>query len=330
MNLLTRPVGEKDRALLVHPKPAVERKGLKRVDGLLTIADPKAIKIKMPNILIPELKEAGHRHFLARDKKGNYSCFGRRLNVNKTYTDIYEKIKDMPHPWLPKETVIDFELVWPDHPDSEVVTAIKECPEELRMRCFAVPIYKGQSCVNSDIVDYIQGRNRLVRLVGTDLVTKKYKPISISKDTVIHVLEYLLNTAEFMGVEGFVLKAFHCKEWYKLKGINEADVFITGYKISKAETRMGMVTAVKVSVMDGEEIKDIGNVSGFNLEQMNEMTEYYNYYDAKGNVEENPYWMKTLRIVYQEMAGKGGLKHAFFDSWRDDKNYGLCSIDQFK
>lgn len=327
MNILTRASGEKNRVLLVHPKPAVERKGIRRdKEGKLRIIDPKAIKIKLPNIVIPELKEAGHRHIFGRCADGKYVCYGRRLNVQNTYTDIWPKIQSMPHPKLPKETAIDFELVWPGHHDSEVVTAIKECPEELCMRCFALPIEKGISYIGEQL-DYIQGRHRLLQYVNKANVTKRYKPISIGKDNAKEVLEYLLNAAENMKVEGFVLKVFHCAEWYKLKGIQEADVFITGFKVSTAETRKGMVTAVKVSVWDGKEQKYIGNVSGFNFEEMEAMTKAYNKY--KEDSFANPYMGKVLRIIYQEMAGQGGLKHAFRDCWREDKNSFDCSIGQF-
>jgi ATP-dependent DNA ligase len=344
MNLLTKPTGEKDRALIVHPKPAVERKGIRRnKKGKLIIIDPKAIKVKCPNILIPEMKEAGHRHFYCRDKEGEYHCYGRRLNVKKTYTDIWSKIKKMPHPKLPKETVIDFELVWPGHPDSEVTTAIKECPEELRMKCFAVPIYKGESCINEEAPDYIQGRKLLIKLVGRENCTAKFKPIQFYKEDVKDVMEYMLRAAENMKFEGWVLKGFHCKEWYKLKGIQEADVFIIGFKISDAKTRKGMVTAVKVAVYQGrkpitdepwEEVP-IGNVSGFDLDEMKKMTEAYNKYGlvtcgSGRNAKPNPYMYRTMRIIYQELAGQGGLKHAFFDCWRDEeKSPEQCRMKQF-
>lgn len=335
MNLLTKPAGEKDRKLLVHPKPAVERKGIRRnEDGKLYIIDRKFVKVKTPNILIPEMKEAGHRHFLFRDEDGKYGVFGRRLNVNKTYTDIYPKLKGKwKHPDLPKGTVIDFELVWPGHPDSEVVTAIKECPEELRMKAFAVPVYRGFSIAGSDTIDYIQGRQKLCKLVGSENVTKKFLPIEIDSENVVEKMEYLLRAAENMGVEGWVLKAFHCKEWYKLKGIQEADVFVIGFKISNAETRKGMVTAVKVGVYDKDHMKEIpiGNVSGFSLEEMEQMTEAYNKCgDAACGPKANPYLYSVLRIVYQEMAGQGGLKHAFRDCWRTDKDADSCYMDQFE
>lgn len=330
MNILTRPVGEKDRALIVHPKTAVERKGIRKNDGEFIITNRKAIKIK-PGTYHLEVKEAGHRHIFFRDDDGDYGCFGRRLNVNKTYTNIYEKICKMPLPKLPRETAVDFELIWPGHPDSEVVTAIKECPEELRMRAFSAPIYRGRVLIGDKSDDYETGRILVGKLVGSDRLVKRYKPIEIPKEEPEAILQILLNWAEKRNQEGWVLKEAACRNWYKLKGVNEADVVIIGFKVSSAETRMGMVTAVKVGVYVGEQkYMYVGNVSGFNLEEMEAMTKAYNKYDAKDNSEKNPYRYKVLRIAYQEMAGKGGLKHAFRDCWREDKSPESCFMGQFK
>lgn len=327
MNLLTKPTGEKDRALIVHPKPAVERKGISRIKGLLTITDPKAVKIK-DGIYIPEFKEAGHRHFFCRGAKGYYHMYGRRLNVNQTYTDIWPKLKGIDYPELPLETVVDMELLWPGHHDSEVTTAIKECPDQLVMRCFSVPIYKGVLLIEEDTEDWVHGRIRLHHVVGKERCVKAYKPITIAGDNKKFVIQILLRIADHKGFEGYVLKEFANRNWWKLKGIQEADVFVVGFKISNAETRKGMVTAVKVGVYDdNKKMKKIGNVSGFNLDEMEAMTEAYIKYrdDIK-----NPFLGKVLRIRYQELAGRGGLKHAFRDCWRDDKSPNSCSINQFK
>ena len=323
MNILTRASGEKNRVLLVHPKPAVERKGIRRdKDGILRIIDPKAIKIKL-GTYYPETKEEGHRHFLARDKKGKYTCFGRRLNVQKTFTDIYPKIKNMEHPDLPLDTVLDFELIWPGHPDSEVVTAIKECPEQLRCRCFGLPIFKGENKIGNST--YQEGRNNLLSFISKRNITKRYTKIVLTEDNKVSILEKYLNSAEYLGIEGFVLKSQHYGGWYKLKGINEADVFVSGFKVSDSDTRAGMITAIQASVMKGDKEVVVGKVSGFDMDQMKVMTTAYNRTN-----DENPYLGKVLRIIYQDIAGKGGLKHAFFDCWREDKNLEDCKFEQFK
>jgi len=327
MYLLTRPVGEKDRTLLVHPKPAVDRKAIKK-DGDKIVIDEKGIKLKKFKTLNVEEKSAGHRNFLCRNLEGNYCCFGRRLNVKNEYTDIWPKICKMDYPEIPKETVIDFELIWPGHPDSEVTTAIVECPEELKMRCFAVPIYKGHIQILDSSLSYTEGRLQLLELVGKENCTNRYGTIENNFDLRKNLEKYL-NYAQKNSLEGFVLKEESCKGWYKLKIADEADVFIMGFKISNAETRKGMVTAVKVGVMKDNKPTYIGNVSGWNLVEMNLMTTAYNMMKITGK--ESSYIHQVIKIQYQEMASQGGLRHAFRceNPFRDDKNWQSCNWEQF-
>jgi len=328
MSILTKPVGEKDRKLLVHPKPAVDRSAIRKA-GAEFIIDPSGCHLDHNKQYFVEEKAAGHRNLLARDASGKKHCYGRRLNVKKEYADIWEKVKKMPQPDLPKETVVDFEMVWPGHPDSEVVTAMKECPEELRMRCFAVPILCGKLQILNNSLSYIEGREELVGLVGKENCTKRFTSLYPHNEArfMVDDVAFYLEYAKAQNLEGFVLKEKSCAGWWKLKGILEADVFITGFKISTAETRRGMVTAVEVSVMDGDKERYIGNVSGFNLEEMDNMTRAYNLYKV---TPKNHYFKQVIRIQYQEMAGKGGLKHAFRDVFRTDKNWESCSMEQFK
>jgi hypothetical protein len=326
MHILTRPVGEKDRALIVHPKPAVDRKCIRK-DGNKIVIDPKGIKIKNFDTLYVEEKSAGHRHLFCRDINGEFYCFGRRLNVKKKYTDIWPKIYTMPHPNLPKDTVVDMELVWPGHPDSEVTTAIAECPEELRMRCFAVPILKGMVHIEGYSHEYGYGRKELVELIGKENCVKRYEPIRSGVD-LKYVFEKYLNFAQKNSLEGFVLKEKFCSKWWKLKIADEADVFIMGFKISNAKTRKGMVTAVKVGVMKNDKPTYVGNVSGWNLDEMQRMTKSFNKFGADAN---NPYMHKVIKIQYQELASQGGLKHAFRveNPFREDKGCQSCRWEQF-
>lgn len=324
MNILTKPVGEKDRKLIIHPKEAILRKGIRRNQkGELSIIDPKAVKIPDGTYCL-ERKEQGHRHFLVRGEDNDVAAvYGRRLNVDKTYTNIYPKLKASPLAkiWyqLPKNTVLDFELCWPGHPDSEVTTAIKECPEELHPYFFSAPIVEGENMMGKNSDAWFEGRKQLRKWVGKEYMTKGYKPIYLEGENKAKVLTHLLRYADKMDWEGFVLKELFCDGWWKLKGTNEADVFIIGFKISKAETRMGLATAVKIAVYKKGEVFPMGNVSGFKVEVMEDMTAH----PAK-------YMNRALRVVYQEIAGKGKMKHGFFDGWRDDKSPSECSYAQFE
>lgn len=330
MNILTKPSGTKDRKLCVHPKYAVPRKGMKRKDGRVYIEDEKSIDIPAGRYFL-EVKEQGHRHLYCRDSEGNYHIYGRRLNVKQTYNDILPKCKGMPLPDLPKNTVVDFELIFPGHPDSEVVSAMVggkyDCPEKLRMKAFSIPIYKGQALINERSLSWESGRRLLKKVVGRDNMCTAYNAVEITDVNRVYVLEKLIKKAEDMGIEGWVLKEMACEGWWKLKGIYECDVFITGFKVSDAETRTNMITSVSFSVYNkaGKEIP-MGNTSSFDLPKMNDMTEAYNKY---GGGVENPNIGRVIRVIYQEMSSKNKLKHGFFDAWRDDKGKESCTLEQF-
>jgi len=319
LNILTRPVGQKDRALLVHPKAAVDRAVIRRdKNHKLYITDKSGINIP-DDTYIPEEKAQGCRHFFCHDGEGKYHIYGRRLNVNLSYTDIYPKIlMKMPQPDIPPWTVIDFEMIWPGHPDSEVTTAIKECPEQLRMKCFALPIYRDNILIKEKSEAWMEGRRRLESIVGKENCTKYWKPLIIAGEKKQSILEALLNMAEQQHQEGYVLKVMACDGWWKLKSIKELDAVIIGFKISNADTRKGMVTALHIGLYDENgKIKSMGSCSGLNLELMNEIT---------NNKEK--YIGKVIRIIYQEIAGQGLLKHAYYDCIREDKNSESCTMEQ--
>lgn len=328
MSILTRASGEKDRKLLVHPKECIKRSGIRRnEEDKLKIVEERAIKIK-PGTYFIEEKEQGHRHFYCRDADGVYHIYGRRLNVNRTYSDLMQKLRGVPLPTLPKETVVDMELIWPGHKDAEVATAIKNCPEELRMKAFALPIYEGKNQMLNNSLSVEEGREQLIETVGEDNVCTLRGSVELSDDNKVLELECMLRMIEEDEIEGFVLKEKSCDGWWKLKGINECDVFVVGFEISVAETKAGLVTRVYVACTnENGEVVGMGKVAGFNNEEELNLTRAYSDY---GHSLENPYMFRTLRVVYQEVASRGKMKHGYFDGWRDDKAWNSCSIEQFE
>ena len=326
MNLLTRASGADNRKLLVHPKEAVTRSGIRKIEGELNIVDPKSIKIPSGTYYVEE-KEQGHRHFYCRDSEGEYHVYGRRLNVNGTYTDIMPKLIRTPFPEIPNNTVIDMELVWPGHKDTEIPTAIKSFPDELRMKAFAVPINRGELCILEESYSYEDGRLVLMGIVGDDNTSNCVSKVTLDDARKTSELQSLLISAESSNIEGYVLKSKACDGWWKLKGVKECDVFIVGFKISESATRTGLVTGVDIAVMDAEENEvNMGKCAGFTQELQKQMADAYNEFGTSLN---NPYMHRVMRVVYQEIAGQGKMKHGFFDGWRDDKNRASCTIDQF-
>ena len=328
MNLLTRPAGE-SRKLLIHPDKLLSRQCMRRdKNGVMRINDIEAIKLfknkALPVKVYYEIKQQGHRHFYCRDSRGNYHLYGRRLNVEGEYPDIMPKLLGygiFPNDHIPTETVIDCELIWPGHPDTDVPTAIKDCPDKLKMVAFAIPILHGRNLFQNKFRSYREGRHYLVENLDPKYIIGKNPSLYLSEDLIIDNLEYLLAKAEMYGFEGWVLKEFAFSGWWKLKLVNEKDVFVIGFNKSESDTRYGMITSVKIGILKGKEILDIGNVSGFDEEQMDEMTKAYS---RATDTEYNPFYHRVLRVQYQEIASKGKLKHAFFDGWRDDKSWKEC------
>ena len=311
MNVLTRSTGD-SRVLKVKPKKCIDRSFINPDGGLYKITNEN--KIKIPNgEYYCEIKAGGHFHVYSRDGEGNYSMYGRRLNVNGQYIDIYPKLKTTPLPELPLGTAVALELVWPGYPDSSVPTAIKECPEELSALAFGLAIYKGESYVGTE-EPYSQARKKLVQLFGGTGVIPCTGTLYLDRRNKCGTLESLLTGAYRHAIEGYVLKRFAYDGWWKIKGMQEADVFITGFKVSKSDTYYGQVTAVEVGVYDDEgNVIPMGRVSGFKDPDKYSMTE-----------DPNTYLFRPIRVLYQERASKGLLKHGSFESWRDDKTAKEC------
>lgn len=323
MNIMTREAGE-HRKLITHPKKIVDRRYI----------SPEGECIEPSKILIPdgeyyvEVKEQGHFHIYARDEWGIYTLYGRRQGVDGNYNDVYNAIRDsVPMPEIPKCSAIAVELIWPGHPDSSVPTAIKDCPHLLEIVALGIAIYDGHIYQENNI-SYLKSRSILEEIFGVAGCAHLLDMREVDQRNKGQVISNLLHEAKCLGIEGFVLKRYAYDEWWKIKGIAEADVFITGFKVSDSDTYRGMVTAIEIGVYsnDGEKIIDMGNVSGFSDDEKSAMTTAYQLY---GTDESNPYIFKVLRVTYQERSSRGKLKHGFFNAWRTDKDETDCTEDQF-
>jgi len=327
MNLLTTEAGQ-NRKLVVKPVDVTPRVNIRPDDkGVLRVVDVDKIKISNTTIY-PEVKEQGHFHFYSRDAVGSYGMYSKRQSVDGSYPNIIEKLADTRLPGIPKETVVAIELIYPDHPDCMVPTAIKECPDKLEVRGLGVPIYKGKVHLGRTSLSYTLGRRILSTIFPPELIVQNLRPIELKdKFHTAEVIKDLLEEARRDRIEGYVLKEMAYDKWWKLKGIREADVFITGFKVSESDTQYGLVTAVSIGVYDNNgEVVDVGSVTGFNMEDKKAMTAEY---DRHPELSKNNYVGRVIRVMYQEIAGKGKLKHGFFDAWRDDKSKPDCSINQF-
>lgn len=336
MGELTRKVGD-TRKLLVHPKKIIKRedidvKALSHPDEEIIPLNAIPSSVQTDVSYVVEKKLQGHRYFYSRDIEGEYHLWSRRLNVSGQFTNGLTKIgldwAEFPaFKPLPRGTCLDGELIWPSHPDSAVPTCMKNHPEKLRYVPFGLPFFRKQ--------DFRSEGLRTVR----DIIEEElgYESVEIH-ETIAHLrtrehlrrtLEKLYRQARKEGIEGYVLKRVkpHYGIWYKMKTIMDSDVFVIGSNISSSETKYGEVTSVNIGVFnDRKEIVDMGSVSGFDLTETHALTRAFRKY---GDSKANPYYRRTLRVLYQERAAKGKLKHAFFDCWRPDKNFRDCTLEQF-
>jgi len=329
MDILTIESGER-RKIINSVKDITPRSNIKPDNnGILRIINNDLIKLS-DTVVYPEVKEQGHFHFYCRDKNGDYKMFGRKQNVNGYYIDIYNKLSDMKLPGIPKETVISIELILPNRPDCQVPTAIKECPAELKIKALGIPIFNGVNLTkNPHILDYNKSRKILSNILPPEMLCESYSSIELGdKFNTAKILEDFLQKAKEKNIEGWVFKEKGYSGWWKLKGLREADVFITGFKVSESDTQYGLITAVEISCFNKNKNRiGMGSVSGFNMYQKDLLTKEF---QRVGDSPENKYIGKVIRVVYQEIAGKGKMKHGFFDSWRDDKHFTECSIEQFE
>lgn len=330
MNILTTSTG-KNRKLLVKPVNGVKRQAITIVNGKYHV-NPSMLKIPCGRYFV-ETKEQGHFHFYSKNSAGEYSFFSKRVTVNGNYRNLFENVKFRNKmlkklPWLFKETAIAVELIWPDHQDSQVPTAIKECPEQLRVVPLSVAVYKGEILMGVK-ANYLRTRKILEHCFTPSSLVELHQSIVISKDKDRNALqlEQLLDQAKRKKLEGFVLKQYHYDRWYKLKGIQECDVFVIGFVVSTSESYEGMVTSVKIGVMDNESVTEIGRVSGFNYLEVYNLTQEYNQFK---NESLNAYMGKVLRVTFQEITVHGNIKHGFFDGWRTDKVKDECTAEQLK
>lgn len=329
INIVTVSTG-KSRKLLVKPVNAVKRDGITIVGGNYIVQSGE-IKLK-PGKYFIETKEQGHFHFYAKNAENEYTFFSKREGVDGSYRNLWElenfrlQMKKR-LPFLPGNTAIAVELIWPGHQDSQVPTAIKECPEELRVRALAVAINEGKLIMGTDL-DYMQGRRILRQYFNNDDIVQLHGMLEVdSAENTALQLEKLLLTAREKRIEGYVLKQYHYNKWYKLKGIQECDAFVTDFKRSKSDTYDGMVTSLLIGMYDGEEIVEVGRVSGLNDILKSEITRALEQY---GRTPENEYYHRCLRVTYQEVTVNGNIKHGFFDGWRDDKSPHECTMEQLQ
>jgi ATP-dependent DNA ligase len=123
-------------------------------------------------------------------------------------------------------------------------------------------------------------------------------------------------SATELGIEGFVAKNGHYRQWYKIKPVKTVDCKIIHATKSFAPTHFGDLEAVLVAVRDGEKwitIASVGN--GFSEE-------------FRQTVKRKSLVGRVCEISYSGLAANGKLLFPRFERFRDDKPAKDCTICQ--
>jgi len=186
---------------------------------------------------------------------------------------------------------------------TDVPTLLKQRSKFLQLRIFAAPIFKTKNLWNRDLLEV----QTIIESAGIPFApTKLVKEV----DT-----EMLLQTAVLEGLEGWVLKKSHLKNWYKLKPIRTLDAFVIVAKKSFSANNFGELQSCTVGIYNGDKIKIIADVGGG----------YSKEFRASCNLDDLK--DRVMEIEYDSFA-KNKLRFPRFLRWREDKDSKNCTVEQ--
>lgn len=256
----------------------------------------KATKYDGQDVKWAHRKLNGHRLTIFVQRSGQpIACSAKH--------DITEHVKG--YPWwlaltkLPPFTSVDGELHHPGQPPSYVKHALAyQIP--LQFTAFAIPFIHEQPQEKADL----QTAQEWCCMMGIG-----FAPFIVLQER--HSETWLLTEALRLGLEGWVLKTSHYRDWYKLKLTLTVDAVVTGIKPGFGKYR-GQAGALLCS-LEGEEI---ASVSGMTDAQRREIDD-----QCIGRV---------VEIEYQYVGTRGRLVHPRFVRWRDDKEARHCKRSQLE
>lgn len=210
---------------------------------------------------------------------------------------------------LPPETVVDGELVWPGHFATEVITALKECPEALQFHAFSVPVLQSTDLTG---YEYIEARKLVAQYFPLPSIIKRFETRPDLDEALAAVLP---------NTEGIVLKGCWYSDWWKVKPLHDIDVVVTAIQYGTAGKWAGLPHSIRVGVYCNGRLCDLGTVGIFkngpklhSHEIILALTE--------GDVG------RVCQVEYQAVTSGCKLQHAKFIDWRDDKPAEACTKDQ--
>ena len=262
----------------------------------------------------------GFRATVFRQSDGRVVVYGRdtrhHLELSHRFISISEST------WLarlqvdmPPLSSVDGELISAGSCSSDVPTALRGTPDDLRFVAFAVPQWNNHSLIDADLTT--------IRDLCEDM-SLNFAPIMVEYDTKFcktckkeDQKSTLMVLAKQCGYEGWVLKDSHYKNWYKVKETKSIDCFVTGVKDGDGKY-LGLLGSLRVSVYNesGDEF-EIASVSGMTDAERVEMSE----------LDDDQLIDRVCEVEYQCIGSKGKLRHPRFKKWRPDKPKTECVME---
>jgi len=197
---------------------------------------------------------------------------------------------------LPKGTIVEGELVWPEHEAAEVITAIKQFPHKLRFMPFTCPMWAGED-LSAKL--YLQGRAR----VGSnfplpDCYVAQPKP-SLEQLAAIH-------HHYWPAAEGIVLKQYWYANWWKWKPVQTVDLVVMGFTVGTAGKWDRRPNAMVLATGAGTPAGRCGN--------MNDV--------ARCEIPQHV--GEVVEVAFDKITVDNKLRFPRFVRWRPDKEANEC------
>jgi ATP-dependent DNA ligase len=208
---------------------------------------------------------------------------------------------------LPEGSVLDCELFVPGEQSTAVSNRLAT-GGQLSLNVFAVPRWD-----NTDTRDLSWDEAAsLLLLAGLDHLAVETRQTDGSN------AEELLAIANRRGLEGWVMKNGHYREWYKLKPALSVDAVVMDVATSYSDTFFGGLKGVSVGLYRDGVLTELTSVgSGFT-------TEYRRTVDKQSLIG------RVCEVGYDSVAANGSLRFPRFLRWRDDKPREECDFSQLE
>lgn len=258
----------------------------------------------------------GHRVTFFKSADGTVRAFGREARPDLEMLSRFPRLRDhvlvrnFEREAMPKSSM-DCEVWVPNKPASSVPSALRG-EGDIAVTAFALPWWNGELLDDADptkIRDSFRGSlweddKHFATLLYVDEICDVP-----SKDA-------LIAAAKERGIEGWVLKRYNYKDWWKVKEVSTVDCVCTGFEPGKGKY-LGQCGSLEASVYIGQsshEMRVVANVSG-----MDDATRAMIQANDVGRV---------FEVQYQYVGSGGKLRHPRFVRWRDDKPALECTAEQ--